>query len=329
MAKIVRFDSVGDATVLKIVDEPVPTPQADEIRLKVEAIGLNRAEVLFRQGLYLEKPILPARIGYEASGIVDAVGANVKEFKAGDRVSTIPAFPMSKYGVYGEMAIVPAFAVAKYPDNLTPEEGASIWMQYITAYGALVEFGKMKKGDFVLITAASSSVGNAAIQLCKNFGAISICTTRTSAKKNDLLKAGANHVIVTDEEDMVKRVMEITDNNGAGLIFDPVAGPLLMQLAKCAAYNATIFEYGALSLDNTPFPLMLALDKSLLVQGYTLFHINKNAEMRQRAVKYVYDNLKNGNLKPIIDRVFTFDQLIEAQKYMESNVQNGKIVVKL
>lgn len=329
MSKIVKFDKTGDANVLKIVDEPVVEPGEGEIRIRVEAIGLNRAEVLFRQGLYLEKPTLPARIGYEAAGTVDAIGAGVTGFKVGEKVSTIPAFPMSKYGVYGESAVVPAEAVAHYPDNLSPEEGASIWMQYLTAYGALIELGKMKKGDHVVITAASSSVGFAAIQLCKAFGAISICTTRGAKKKQILLDAGADHVIVTDEEDIVSRVREITDKKGAEILFDAVAGPMLMQLAKAAAYGGIIFEYGALSLEATPFPLMLSLEKSLTVRGYTLFQMNKIPEAQARAKKYIYDGLKSGALKPVIDKVFTFAQIAESHNYMESNQQNGKIVVKV
>ena len=159
MSKIVRFDKTGDASVLRIMDEPAQEPGEGEVRINVEAIGLNRAEVLFRQGLYLEKPTFPARIGYDAAGTVDALGAGVTGFKIGDKVSTIPSFTMSKYGVYGDSAVVPATALAHYPDNLSPEQAASIWMQYLTAYGALISLGKMKAGDYVLITAASSSVG--------------------------------------------------------------------------------------------------------------------------------------------------------------------------
>ena len=158
MARIVKLTEVGDSSVLKLVDEPVEEPKEGEVRIRVQAIGLNRAEVLFRQGRYLEKPIFPARIGYEASGVVEALGSAVSEFKVGDKVSTIPSFKMSKYGVYGDQVVVPASSLAHYPDSLTPEEGASIWMQYLTAYGALVEYGNIGPGDYVLITAASSSV---------------------------------------------------------------------------------------------------------------------------------------------------------------------------
>lgn len=329
MPRIIRLSQVGDASVLKMVDEPQQEPGKGEVRIRVQAIGLNRAEILFREGLYLEKPTFPARIGYEASGIVDAIGPGVDSFKVGDKVSSIPSFQMSKYGVYGEYAVVPAGSLARYPDNLTPEEGASIWMQYLTAYGALVEIGKVQKGEAVVITAASSSVGFAAIQICREIGAIPIATTRGASKKQTLLDAGAEHVIVTNEEDLAVRVMELTEGKGARILFDAVAGPMLTQLAKAAAYGATIFEYGALSLEATPFPLMLALEKGLNIRGYTLFQITKSEDSKSRGKRYVFEGLKNGKLKPVIDRVFSFDQIAESHNYMESNQQNGKIVVKL
>ena len=128
-------------------------------------------------GQYLEAPVFPSRIGYEAAGIVDAVGPGVDGIQIGDRVSTIPSFSVGKYGVYGESAIVPAHSVAGYPDTLSAVEGAAIWMQYMTAFGALVEYGRLKKEDAVLITAASSSVGLAAIQIAKYIGALAVATT--------------------------------------------------------------------------------------------------------------------------------------------------------
>ena len=181
---------------------------------------MNRAEVVFRKGQYIETPTLPSQLGYEAAGIVDAVGTGVTDFKVGDRVSSIPSFSMVDYGVYGESAILPVTAVAHYPDKLSAAEGAAIWMQYITAYGALIEYGKMKKDDVVLITAASSSVGLAAIQLTKAIGGLAIATTRGADKKSFLLDAGADHVIVTDEENIAEKVMEITSGAGANLTFD-------------------------------------------------------------------------------------------------------------
>jgi NADPH:quinone reductase len=239
MPKIVRFHETGTAEVLKLEDLPLTEPGEGEVRLQVEAIGLNRAEVMFRQGQYLETPKPPSRIGYEAAGTVDAVGPGVSGIRIGDRVSTIPGFSMGRYGVYGESAIVPATAVARYPDNLSPIEGTAIWMQYLTAYGALVEFGQIKRNDPVLITAASSSVGLAAIQIARAAGARVLATTRGADKKPFLLAAGADHVIVTDEEDLAERVMAITGGNGARVAFDPVAGPFLEKIAEAAAPGAS------------------------------------------------------------------------------------------
>ena len=191
-AKTVRFHQTGDASVLEIEQLPLIEPGENEVRIKVEAFGLNRAEVMFRNGAYLDTPVLPSRIGYEASGVVDAVGQGVSEFKPGDRVSTIPAFAMSQYGVYGESAVVPVHAVAKSPAMFSAEQSTAIWMQYLTAYGALVALGNLQAEQWLLVTAASSSVGVAAIQLGKSLGAKVIATTRGGDKVDFLLEQGAD-----------------------------------------------------------------------------------------------------------------------------------------
>jgi NADPH:quinone reductase-like Zn-dependent oxidoreductase len=326
-AKIVRFHTLGGPEVLQFDELPLPEPAAGEVRLRVKAIGLNRAETLFRQGHYLVQPILPAKLGYEASGTVEAVGPGVDQAWLGKTVSTVPSFPADKYGVYGEVAVVPVSAIAEYPANLSPEEGTSIWMQYITAYGGLIHHGRIGKGDFVLITAASSSVGIAAIEMARAEGATSIATTRTVAKKAELLALGADHVIVTDEEDLVARVNEITAGKGVRVIFDPVAGKGLETLANAASFGATLIVYGSLGGLGTPFPLFAALTKGLEIRGYTLFEICSNPDSFSKAKKYVYDHLAAGEFKPHIDRTFPFDQIVDAHRYMESNQQIGKIVV--
>ena len=327
MAKIVRFHETGDADVLKIEELPLTEPGEGEVRIKVEAIGLNRAEIMFRQGMYLEAPEFPSRIGYEAAGIVDAIGPATSGVNIGDRVSTIPSFSVGRYGVYGESAIVPVHAVAHYPDSLTAVEGAAIWMQYMTAFGALVEFGNISKDDTVLITAASSSVGLAAIQIVKSVGATAVATTRGTDKKQALSDAGADHVIVTDSQDMAAAMKDIGNGKGASLVFDPVAGPFLEKVAQAAAPGARIFEYGALSPTPTPFPLFEAIGKALTIRGYTLFEIAADPDKLERGKQFIYDGLASGKLKPIIAKTFALDEIVEAHRFMESNRQIGKIVV--
>jgi NADPH:quinone reductase-like Zn-dependent oxidoreductase len=236
---------------------------------------------------------------------------------------------MTHYGVYGEVAIVPVGALAAYPEKLTPEQGTSIWMQYLTAYGALIHYARIKKGDFVVITAASSSVGIAAIEIANAEGAISIATTRTSKKKTVLSEVGAKHVIVTEEENFVARIKAITGGTGAGVIFDPIGGKGIEQLAEAAALGGTIYEYGALAPEPTPFPLFAALGKGLTVRGYTVREILSSPQLSAKGVQYVFDHVKAGNFKPRIDRAFPFAQIVEAHRYMESNAQIGKIVVSV
>ena len=190
MSRIVRIHRTGSPEVLQFDELDIGSPKEGEVRIRVRALGLNRAEAMFRAGTYFEAPKLPARLGWEAAGEIEAIGAGVTGFSVGDAVSTIPAFSMNQYGVYGDVAIVPAHAVAKHPASLSWTEAAAIWMQYLTAYGALVEITRPKKGDAVLITAASSSVGLAAIQIVNSLEAVSIAITRTGAKREALLEAG-------------------------------------------------------------------------------------------------------------------------------------------
>jgi NADPH:quinone reductase-like Zn-dependent oxidoreductase len=326
-AKIVRFHSLGGPEVLKIEEEAIPVPGKGEALLNVKAIGLNRAEVMFREGHYLESPTLPSKLGYEAAGVVESVGPDVDKSWIGKKVSTTPGFLMTNYGVYGEVALVPASALAMYPERLTPEEGTSIWMQYLTAYGALITNARIGKGDFVIITAASSSVGIAAIEIVKAEGAISVATTRTSKKKDVLVEVGATHVIATEEEDFLARIKQITDGKGARVIFDPIGGKGVEVLAQAAAYEGVIFEYGALAQEPTPFPLYTALGKGLTIRGYTLREILSVPQRKAEALKYVFDHVAAGTFKPRIDRVFPLAQIVEAHRYMESNQQIGKIVV--
>ena len=201
-------------------------------------------------------------------------------------------------------------------------------MQYLTAYGALIWLGHVAKGDFVVVTAASSSVGVAAIEMVKAEGGISIAVTRSSAKKAQLLKLGADHVIATGEEDLVARVNEITSGKGARIVFDPIGGTILESLAAAAAVKGTVFEYGALAPEPTPYPLFTALAKGLTIRGYTLFELTPDPVF-PKAKQYVFDHLASGAFKPIIDKVFPFAELVDAHRYMESNAQVGKIVVRL
>lgn len=327
MARVVRFHQLGGPEVLQIDTVDVPAPGAGEVRVNVKALGLNRAESMFRSGTYLERPVFPSKLGYEAAGVVDSVGPGVAGFKPGDAVSTIPAFPQSKYGVYGDTALVPAAAVAKHPASLSWTEAAAVWMQYLTAYGALVDIAGLTQGDTVLIPAASSSVGIASIQIAKMIGATSIALTRKADKRAALIELGANHVIAAETQDLVAEVKALTKGKGAHVVFDPVGGPAIVKLAAATAPRGILFQYGALSPEPTPLPLMELLGKSLTIRGYLLFEVTSDPARLERGKQFVVDGLASGQLKPVIAKTFPLTEIVEAHRYLESNQQIGKVVV--
>jgi len=216
--------------------------------------------------------------------------------------------------------------MAKTPDRLSSIEAAACWMQYCTAF-MLIEFGGMKSGNTVLITAAASSVGHAAIQLAKVVGATSIATTRKAEKAQALLDAGANAVINTQQGDLAAQVRTLTNGKGADLIFDPVVGPQLEALCEAAAPSAQIFLYGLLDPRPAPFPVITALTKDLTFRAYKMSLITGNPQRLKRVKTWILKRLESGELKPKIARVFPFKEMIEAHRYMESSEQIGKIVV--
>ena len=327
MPKAVRFDRLGGPEVLKLEEVAVREPGQDEVKLRVEAVGLNRAESMYFHGQYMEQPQLPSGLGYEVVGVVKSVGPGGDSSLIGKRFGTVPGYSQNRYPALAEEAVVPASALAELPEHLSVVEGAAVWMQYATAYGALVFFGRVTRGDFVLITAASSSVGLAAIQIAKAEGATAIATTRTSAKKEELLQLGADYVIATQEEDLPARMQEITRGKGARIIFDPVGGPFVETLAKAAATEGIIFQYGLLSGESTPFPLMAALSRGLSFTGYTLHQLTARPERIAEAKRYINERLTDGRFVPKIAKTFTLEQFREAYEYLESNQQVGKLVI--
>ena len=336
-ARTVRFGRLGGPEVLQIEDLPIVEPKSGEVRIRVQAIGLNRAEIMFRTGQYLEQPEFPSRIGLEAAGIVEAIGAGVTKVRIGDKVSVATGQSIAKYGTYGETAIVPASSAISYPDNLTPEEAASVWVQYLTAYFAFVDLAKIQPGQSVLITAATGGAGLGAIEVARLLGAVAIATTRSASKLQALLDLRADHVIVTSKEDLGSRVKEITGGRGADLIFDPIAGDTLPTLAEAVAWGGQIILYGALGGTNVPYPLFAAFARNFTLRSYVVYSfcgletlgLRRNDEAFARAVQFINENLASGKLQPLIAKIFPLSEIQEAHRYMESNQQLGKIVIKV
>lgn len=327
MPRIVRLHEYGGPEVLRLEELEVPEPAANEVQIAVKAIGVNRAEVMFRNHAYLQEATFPSRLGYEASGIVQALGEGVEGFNAGDAVSLIPPLDIARWGTYGEVANVPAHLLVKNPEGLSFEQAAAVWMQYVTACGALIDQARLTPEDFVIITAASSSVGLAAFQVARQIGATVIATTRTSDKREALLEAGADHVIATQEESLPERVMEITNGQGARVVFDPVGGPALEPLTAAMAVGGILLVYGALSPEPSPFPLFTVLGKALTLKGYLYSEIVSDPARLEDVRHFILEGLESGALRPTITRTFPLEEIQEAHRFLESNQQVGKVVV--
>src|SRR5882757_3610625 len=327
MSRTIKFAKAGGPEVLEFIETQVPAPGPREVRIKVKAIGINRADSMWRNDKYTEPAKFPAGLGYDAAGIIDAVGKDVTDLNVGDTVSTIPAYSLNKYFTYGEVILAPDHAVVKHPESLSFVEAASVWMMFITAYGALIFDAQVKARDFVIIPAASSSVGLAAIQIANYAGATPIALTRTSEKKKRLLEAGAAHVIATQEQDMVAEVMRVTNGKGARIAFDPVGGPNFPKLISALADQGIVYIYGALSEGDTPIPVLAMIAKMPAVKGYSVRQIMGDEAGRRAAVEYIVKGLASGAFKPVIDRTFKFDDMVEAHRYLENGDQFGKIVV--
>ncbi|MCK1273339.1 MULTISPECIES: zinc-dependent alcohol dehydrogenase family protein [unclassified Bradyrhizobium] len=329
MARVVRFRRHGGPEVLRIETVDVAPPGRREVQIRVKALGLNRAEALLRKGTYIETATFPSGLGLEAAGIVEAIGEGVSGFSPGEVVSIVPPVSMVRWPAYGELVTFPAEFVVKHPPELGFDAAAAVWMQYLTAFGALVDIAGLERGESVVITAASSSVGLAAIQIANRIGAIPIAVTRTSIKRQALRDAGAADVIASVEEDIRSRLQDIVGSNGVRVVFDAVGGPIFGPLTAAMSPGGVLIEYGGLSPEPTPFPLVNVLTKSLTLRGYLVHEIIRDPARLANAKTFILDGLRDGALQPIIAKTFQFEEIVEAHRFLESNEQFGKIVVTI
>ncbi len=330
MRKILLFDQVGDDLGLVFRDVEPDQPGPHDVRFAVHAYALNQADILLMQGRHYVVGDLPFRVGYEACGIVEAIGEKVTKFKVDDKVTCIPNID-GPYSVAGEFALAHEDFLMAWPESFSAAEACSYLMQYLTAYFPLVELFPVGPGDWVMITAASSSAGQGATKIAKLLGANVIGTTRTSAKKDFILSQGADAAIATGEENLVDRVMEITDGQGVNLVNDTIGGPFVDSYIEAIAERANIYVHGGLSGTNlVSFQIVPLVRKKGAVHGYSLINEMRDPVARERARTFLTDALSSGKLPAAtIDRIFPFDQAIAAYDYMRSGEQKGKIVVEV
>jgi NADPH2:quinone reductase len=327
MARIVRYHETGSPDVLRVEDGDPGRPGPGEVLLAVEAIGLNRAEAAQRGGHYIVTPPLPARLGAECAGTILAVGPDVTQWRQGDLITTLPPGKPGNFGSYASETLWPATSLMARTAELDVVRSAATWVAFFTAWGGLIDAGKLVAGDFVIITAASSSVGLAAIQIAKNHGAIPIATTRKSTKNAALMAAGAAYVITTEEQDLAAEVKRITGGAGVPLIFDPIAGPFVDTLFECLSVDGVLMIYGGMSNQPAVFPRHAAIGRNLTMRGFNFFGLIASPERRAPVQAAILERVLDGRYTMPIAATFGLEDVVEAHRLLERNEHIGKIVL--
>ncbi|MCA0252263.1 MAG: zinc-binding dehydrogenase [Propionibacteriaceae bacterium] len=331
MPRTARLHAFGGPQHIQIDNLPDLEPAPGEVRFQVKAAGLARDQFVFMAGDAFEgsdmpATTLPARFGGEGAGVVDAVGEGVDPAWLGKRVAPLCPFDEERYGMLAEQALAPVDLLAELPESITFEQAAGLWMPYLTAYGIVMR-GKVNHNDTVVVSAASSAVALAAIEMAKDADATVIGVIRTPGKADAVRQAGADHVIVNGDEDFVTRVTEITHGAGATLTFDPIGGNFLARAAEAAARRGRIVEYGILAVEPGRYPQEYVIGKNLRIDGWTMSEIVTDPDTLVSVRDYILTRVADGRFRPRVARTFPLEQIQNAYAYIGSNQLIGRTII--
>lgn len=335
MSRIIRFHQFGEADVLNIEQRTCPEPAAGEVLVRVEAIGVSWHDVLWRQNLAHTPAQLPAGLGQELAGVVLAVGAGVDDLNVGDKVASFPGHNVNQYPAYAEEVLIPRSSLVRYPDVLTPEQASVHYLPSLIGWFGFVELARMKAGESVLVTAASQCWGPYIVQMGKALGAKVIAATANADDHDYLRELGADQVIITEEQDLVTRVNKLTDGRGVDIVMDALGGPQMCLLGDVLAPRGRLLLFGLQGGNETPFPACAAFQKNIQFfvhcignfVGKDELGIPQDKEAVARALLGVNQLTADGLLRTQIDRTFTFDNVVEAHRYMETCPSRGRVVI--
>jgi len=319
--KAVRVHKNGGPEVLTVDEIPIPDPKPGEVRVKIEAIGLNFIDIYQRTGLY---PIpTPFTLGSEAAGVVDAVGEGVTEVKKGDRV----AYSMV-LGAYAEFSIVPAWRIAPLPAKVDAKSAATLMLQGMTAHYLARSTYPLKKGDTALIHAAAGGVGLLLIQIAKQAGAMVIGTVSTEAKAQLARETGADYVILYTQNDFLSEVKKLTENRGVHVVYDSVGQSTFEKSLDCLRPRGMLVLFGQSSGPVSAFdPAKLAGKGSLFLTRPSLAHYTLDrGELLQRANE-LFDWIASGKLKLRIEKTFSLGDAAQAHRELEGRKTTGKVIL--
>eukprot|EP00002_Diphylleia_rotans_P032343 TRINITY_DN6785_c0_g1_i1.p1 TRINITY_DN6785_c0_g1~~TRINITY_DN6785_c0_g1_i1.p1 ORF type:complete len:348 (-),score=83.60 TRINITY_DN6785_c0_g1_i1:140-1183(-) len=336
--KAIVITAAGGYDVLQVQEFPDPQPSAGEIRIKVQAAGLNFAEVMARQGTYPDAPPTPSIVGYEASGIVDKVGENVSSFKEGDRVLV-----MKKFGCHAEMVVVPENQAFHMPESMSFEEAAALPVVYLTAYHSIFRVGNLRPRESILVHAAAGGVGTAAIQLARTIPNVKIFGTASASKHDTIKKEGCDYPIDYHTQDFASEVMRITEGKGVNLILDAQGGESLAKGYEILRKPGRLVFFGlaaaisgetrslvslALGWWKTPsFSAFRLINENRSVAGVNMAHFFDEVEYMQEEIQDILRLYNEGAVRPIIDSKFAFSEAKEGHRRIIERKNVGKVLL--
>ena len=324
MARTVIIEAHGGPEQLKLVDRPVGEPGPGEVRLSHRACGLNFIDIYQRSGLY--PMALPAALGMEASGVVEAVGPGVSHLQPGDRV----AYAAMPPGAYTEARVMPAAQVCPLPDSISFDEGAAMMLKGMTVQYLFRRTTPIKRGDTVLFHAAAGGVGLIACQWARSEGITLIGTAGSDDKCALAADHGAAHVINYRREDFAARVREITGGRGVDVVMDAVGKDTFDGSLDCLKPFGMLISFGNASGKVPPFDIgVLAAKGSLKITRQTLFtHIADHATCQHMAAD-LFEKVTSGAVKIKIDQRFALQDVAEAHRALESRGTTGQTILTL
>lgn len=329
----------GPPEVLQIREAPDPQPGPGQLRIRVEAAGVNFADILGRLGIYPDLPRMPIVVGYEVAGRVDRVGSDVDP--AWEQRDVLA---LTRFGGYSDLLCVDHRQVYARPDGMNAQEGAAIPVNYLTAYQLVCVMGGLKKGETMLVHSAGGGVGIAAVQLAKNIGA-NIIGTASTHKHEFLQKLGVSHCIDYRTEDFERRVRQITRGAGVELALDAVGGTSFKKSYRCLAASGRLGMFGISSaatgesrsipaflktiatmpwLQFTPVALM---NHNKGVFGVNLGHLWKEAPRVRRWQEALLDLYRQGVVRPVVAKTFSFAEAAAAHRYLHDRKNIGKVLL--
>ena len=321
MPYAIRIHETGGPEALRWEEVEVGKPGPGEVRVRNTAIGLNFVDAYYRNGLY---PIaLPAVLGREGAGVVEAVGPKVKEFKPGDRVAYV-----DPTGSYAEVLLRPAERLVKIPAGISDRIAAAMMLKGMTAQFLLRRTYRVKKGDTILVHAAAGGVGQILCQWAKHLGVRVIGTVGSDAKVPLAKKAGCKHVLVTSREKISERVKQITKGAGVRVVYDGVGKDTFMDSLDCLAPLGMIVSYGNASGAVPPFsPIILSQKGSLFLTRPTLGTYIAKREDLARTARELFAVVKQGAVKIAVNQTYPLREAAQAHRDLESRKTTGSTVL--